>query len=71
MNRPLAAEFPTRSISNESVEPPFSTGVCELFSKVILIREVEERLLELFSQGKLFGTVHTCIGQEWTGVAIS
>ena len=43
----------------------------ELYAKAILIRSVEERLLELFSQGKPFGTVHTCIGQEWTGVAVA
>ena len=34
------------------------------------IRLVEERLLELFKEGKLFGTVHTCIGQEFSGVAV-
>ena len=28
------------------------------------IRRTEETLLELYSQGLLFGTVHTCIGQE-------
>jgi 2-oxoisovalerate dehydrogenase E1 component len=27
--------------------------------------------LTLFSQGKLFGTVHTCIGQEFTGIAVA
>ena len=37
----------------------------------MLIRSVEQRLLKLFSEGKLFGTVHTCIGQEWTGVAVA
>ncbi len=39
--------------------------------KALLIRSVEERLLSLFAEGKLFGTVHTCIGQEFTGVAIA
>lgn len=43
----------------------------DLQCKVALIRAVEERLLKLFSEGKIFGTVHTCIGQEWTGVAIA
>ena len=38
-----------------------------LYAQAILIRSVEERLLTLFAEGKLFGTVHTCIGQEWTG----
>lgn len=34
-----------------------------------LIRAFEERLLALYSQGKIRGTVHTCIGQEMIGVA--
>ncbi|MGB0911011.1 MAG: dehydrogenase E1 component subunit alpha/beta [Nitrospirales bacterium] len=42
-----------------------------LQAKAILIRSVEQRLLELFKEGRLFGTVHTCIGQEWTGVAVA
>ena len=37
----------------------------------MLIRGVEQRLLSLFAEGKLFGTVHTCIGQEWTGIAVA
>ena len=43
----------------------------ELHARAILIRGVEQRLLDLFSEGKLFGTVHTCIGQEWTGIAVA
>jgi 2-oxoisovalerate dehydrogenase E1 component len=43
----------------------------EAFSAAALIREVEERLLQLFAVGKLFGTVHTCVGQEMVGVAIA
>jgi 2-oxoisovalerate dehydrogenase E1 component len=42
----------------------------EIF-KAVLIRTTEERLLQLFSEGKLFGTVHTCIGQEFVGVAVA
>jgi 2-oxoisovalerate dehydrogenase E1 component len=41
----------------------------ELVARALLIRAVEQRLLDLFARGKLHGTVHTCIGQEWTGVA--
>ena len=37
----------------------------------LTIRVTEQRLLKLFSEGKLFGTVHTCIGQEFVGVAVS
>ena len=35
-----------------------------VLKRAVLIRHVESRLLELFSQGRLFGTVHTSIGQE-------
>ncbi len=34
------------------------------------IRRVEETLLKLFSQGKIRGTVHTCLGQEATAAGV-
>lgn len=37
----------------------------------ILIRRFEEMLLALYATGLLNGTVHTCIGQEWSGVALA
>lgn len=42
-----------------------------LVYKALLSRRVEEALLRLFSEGKLFGTVHTCIGQEFSGAVVS
>jgi 2-oxoisovalerate dehydrogenase E1 component len=42
-----------------------------LYARALLIRSVEQRLLALFAEGKLFGTVHTCVGQEWTGIAVA
>ncbi len=42
-----------------------------LIRKALGIRLFEQRLLQLFGEGRLFGTVHTCIGQEWTGVALA
>ena len=42
-----------------------------LLARALLIREFEQRLLKLFAEGKLFGTVHTCIGQEWSGIAVA
>ncbi len=42
-----------------------------LLGKALAIRRTEERLLQLFAEGRLFGTVHTCIGQEWVGVAVA
>ena len=35
------------------------------------IRIFEELLLNLYSKGKISGTVHTCVGQEIIGVALS
>jgi TPP-dependent pyruvate/acetoin dehydrogenase alpha subunit len=35
-----------------------------LYEQIYTIRRFEETLLDLFSQGKLVGTTHTCIGQE-------
>ena len=35
----------------------------EIIREAILIRSVEEKLLNLFVEGKLNGTVNTCIGQ--------
>lgn len=40
------------------------------FEKICLIRLVEERLLELFVEGKIKGTTHTCIGQEAVAVGV-
>lgn len=37
----------------------------------ILIRRVEEKLLELFSAGRLNGTIHTCVGEEFSSIAFS
>lgn len=38
--------------------------------KAVLIRQFETRLLELFSEGKINGTVHTCVGEELTPVVL-
>ena len=35
-----------------------------VFEKAIFIREFEMLLLKLFGEGKLNGTVHTCVGEE-------
>ncbi|SNT56214.1 thiamine pyrophosphate-dependent dehydrogenase E1 component subunit alpha [Actinacidiphila glaucinigra] len=37
---------------------------------LLLIRHFESALLELFGEGKLHGTTHTCLGQEYIPVAL-
>jgi 2-oxoisovalerate dehydrogenase E1 component len=43
----------------------------EMIHQALLIREVETTFLELFSQGRMNGTVHTCVGQELSAVAVA
>lgn len=52
-------------------EPAARVSLEQAYATATLIREVEQRLLDLFAAGKLFGTVHTCIGQEFVGVAVA
>ena len=42
-----------------------------ILKEAITIRVVEEKFLELFSEGKLNGTVHTCVGQEFSAIAFA
>jgi 2-oxoisovalerate dehydrogenase E1 component len=46
-------------------------GANAWYSRAFLIRSFEQSLLSLFAEGKLFGTVHTCIGQEFSGIAVA
>ncbi|MCH7526223.1 MAG: pyruvate dehydrogenase, partial [Planctomycetes bacterium] len=39
--------------------------------KALTIRRTEERFLALFAEGRISGTVHTCVGQEWVGIAVA
>lgn len=41
----------------------------DFYKEALLIRRVEEKLLELYSKGKLNGTIHTCVGQEFSPIA--
>jgi acetoin:2,6-dichlorophenolindophenol oxidoreductase subunit alpha len=42
----------------------------ELYRRMLLIRGFEERVLEGFSRGLVFGTTHTAIGQEADAVGV-
>lgn len=69
MNYELAGDLISLSPIRDIDLPP--EVVRRILYKALLSRKVEERLLELFSQGKLFGTVHTCIGQEFSGAVLT
>lgn len=43
----------------------------DVIRDAILIRLVEEAFLDLFSSGRMNGTVHTCVGQELCATAVA
>ena len=45
-----------------------SSDLEKTYINLLVIRRFEENLLRLFSENKLFGTTHTCIGQEAVAV---
>jgi len=45
-------------------------SIAQLLHQMCLIRHTESKLLELFSHGKVRGTVHTCLGQEACAVGV-
>jgi len=42
----------------------------QFYQRMFLIRSFEERLLKLFSEGMIFGTTHTSMGQEAIAVGV-
>ncbi len=63
--------LPAISVGSKPVSASEFERFREEIGTAILIRRTEQRLLQLFSEGLLFGTVHTSIGQEFVGVAIA
>lgn len=55
-------------VNETSLSPEIESSIIR---KALLSRRVEESLLQLFIENKLFGIVHTCIGQEFSGAVIS
>lgn len=51
-------------------EGQVTDSISQLLHQMCLIRHTETALLELFSRGKVRGTVHTCLGQEACAVGV-
>ena len=51
-------------------DPVTPIDLAEFHRRMYGIRRFEETLLEMFSQGLLVGTTHTCIGQEANAVGV-
>ncbi|WP_151732835.1 thiamine pyrophosphate-dependent dehydrogenase E1 component subunit alpha ['Paenibacillus yunnanensis' Narsing Rao et al. 2020] len=59
MSKAMAETLPFAGLSDEDLEA------------MLMIREFEMTVLELFSEGLIKGTAHTCIGQEYIPVALN
>jgi len=54
-----------------SFSDPFSEkDICYSYERIYLIRRFEEKILDLFTAGKLNGTTHAYIGQEANAVSV-
>jgi acetoin:2,6-dichlorophenolindophenol oxidoreductase subunit alpha len=53
-----------------AVAAPLRPPSADDLDRLLLIRHFELSLLELFSRGRLAGTTHTCLGQEYVPVAL-
>ncbi len=66
----MRSSTPTRTAEkelfarNQDGKPVISLTPRSVYSFGMLIRETEQALLRLFSEGLLSGTTHTCVGQE-------
>jgi len=69
LNTPYLDRF--RALAASSQNQACLATHSEDIAQALLIREVELAFLELFSRGMMNGTVHTCIGQEFSAVAVA
>src|SRR5882757_4267964 len=64
---PTSRRHPSPAPDQAPLSPPDESDL-EL---LLLIRHFELAVLDLFGQGKLHGTTHTCLGQEYIPVALA
>jgi len=46
-------------------------GEASLWRRALLIRRTEQKLLDCVRKGEVRGTIHSCVGQEWVGIAVA
>jgi TPP-dependent pyruvate/acetoin dehydrogenase alpha subunit len=52
------------------MQKPGKKKLIQFYEKMVTIRRVEEKLMEVFANGEIPGFIHVCIGQEATPVAV-
>src|SRR5438552_2053841 len=73
---PAAVRPREASAEYESTPPPRSEVIMAEpddhdLDALLLIRHFEQALLRLFGEGRISGTTHTCLGQEYIPVALA
>ena len=70
----LTLKWKAKQVADGSNVAPKSCPNAELRARLVTqmarIRVFEQKLLRMFADGQLFGTTHTCIGQEAGTVAL-
>ena len=61
---PLSRTLDGGSQGGEAPAVPVPERRAEQYRQLVLIRRFEERAAELFAEGKIVGTAHSCVGQE-------
>jgi pyruvate dehydrogenase E1 component alpha subunit len=67
---PLEADSRPDDLRQELAAPDLSRLHDDDLALLLLIRHFEQALLDLFARGRLNGTAHTCLGQEYIPVAL-
>jgi TPP-dependent pyruvate/acetoin dehydrogenase alpha subunit len=60
-----------KSLATRAPTPLLQDVPASLLEEALRIRAVEQKFLALFGAGQMNGTVHTCVGQEFSAVAIA
>lgn len=68
---PASVDHPEFIAPDEDEAAGDDIELTELLRQMLLIREVEDRVLDLRGAGEIAGSVHPCIGQESGPVGIS
>jgi 2-oxoisovalerate dehydrogenase E1 component len=53
-----------------TASPARAKPPADLWQRALFIRRLEERLFALYAEGRLHGTMHACIGQEFSALAV-
>lgn len=68
----LRTDAPSSAAASDLGEGTLSTDqLLEMYRKMVLIRRVEESLLELAESGKIGGAMHTAIGHEGSAIGMA